>query len=90
MARRKRITYQQWQIDLVVDAYPGCTSRQDKLALCRRAKIPTLEQLYNLAARLGVTRHAIDFDPVTGTYVDFDYRIPDEWKRAARRRGVTV
>ena len=73
---RARSNYEPWQVELVRDAYPGCTSRADKLALVDRAGLGGLPQLYQLAARLGVTRKQLDFDPVTGTYIEFDYSTP--------------
>lgn len=85
--RRPRTQYEQWQLDLVRDAYPNCVTRADKLNLCDRVGLASLGQLYNLAARLGASRQSLDFDPVTGTYIEFDYTIPHAWRHSAAGRA---
>lgn len=52
----RRTLYTPEQKRLVSEQYQFCVTREEKLALARRAGLQSLEQLYNLANRLGVTR----------------------------------
>lgn len=52
----RRTLYTPEQKRLVSEQYQFCVTREEKMALARRAGLQSLEQLYNLANRLGVTR----------------------------------
>jgi len=61
---QQRTRYTRWQKEQVALHYGGCRNVQDRLELARRAGIvnpdgePSIERLYNLANRLGVTGRA--------------------------------
>lgn len=57
-ARRVLFTNEQKQI--VAEQYQYCLTRQDKLALARRVGLQSLEQLYNLANRMAITRRPLE------------------------------
>lgn len=52
----RRPAYSDEQKQMVREQYRYCTSRADKVSLAERVGLDSLEQLYNLANRLGVTR----------------------------------
>lgn len=52
----RRIAYSDLQKKLVLQKYPFARTREQKIALARELGMESIEQLYNLANRLGATR----------------------------------
>lgn len=52
----RRTLYTEAQKQIVAERYPFCVTRQEKLELAEQVGLQSLEQLYNLANRLRVTR----------------------------------
>lgn len=56
--KRKRVRYEQWQIDLVIRHYGACDSPEEKDWLCEIAEIPDRKCLYHLASSLKLCRNS--------------------------------
>jgi len=56
----RRVLFTNEQKRIVAEQYQYCLTRQDKLALARRVGLQSLEQLYNLANRMAITRRPLE------------------------------
>lgn len=56
----RRVLFTNEQKRIVAEQYQYCLTRQDKMALARRVGLQSLEQLYNLANRMSITRRPLE------------------------------